>query len=151
MVGSPLGVPRSPGRLAVYRRKFESAVRRDEEDPSKFATELDTLDVRGFADAGPSARIWMVRDRLVAGHRDCELWRHLDSVPPDTLIQDIVDRCRLWESHSDAHNGYQSSPGIARDPWEVGKTTPNQWTALVMMVRAVYAAATNFGSDWKLW
>ena len=43
----------------------------------------------------------MVRDRFICGHRDCQLRRHLDSVPPDTPIQDIVDRCRMWESHSD--------------------------------------------------
>ena len=74
----------SPGRLAIYRRRFESVVRRDEEDPSKFATELETLAVRGFGNAGPGARTRVVRDRFVAGHRDCELRRHLDSVPPDT-------------------------------------------------------------------
>ena len=83
----------SPGRLAVYRRKFESMVRQDEEDPTKFATELETLAVRGFADAGPAARIRMVRDLFVAGHRDCELWRHLDNVPLDTPIWDIVAEC----------------------------------------------------------
>ena len=33
----------SPGRLAVYRRKFESAVKQDEEAPSKFATKLEIL------------------------------------------------------------------------------------------------------------
>ena len=26
---------------------------------------------------------------------------HLDGVPPDTPIRDIVDRCRVWESHSE--------------------------------------------------
>ena len=30
----------------------------------------------------------------------CALGRHLDSVSPET-IQDIVDRCRVWESHAD--------------------------------------------------
>ena len=73
--------------------------------------------------------------------------RHLDSVTPDTPIWDIADRCRVWESHSDAHCGYRSSPtstktrrgppGIARDLWEVGDTTPNRLTAPVTMVGAV--------------
>ena len=43
----------------------------------------------------------MVRDRFIMGQRDCGLRRHLDSVPPDTPIREIVDRCRVWESHSD--------------------------------------------------
>ena len=67
----------SPGRLAIYRRRFESAVQRDEEDTSKFATELETLASRGFGNAGPGARTRIVRDQFVAGHGDCELRRHL--------------------------------------------------------------------------
>ena len=43
----------------------------------------------------------MKRDRFVAGH-SCELHRHLDSVAPETPIRDIVDRCRVWESHADS-------------------------------------------------
>ena len=39
---------RSPGRLAEYRRKFEIAVRRDEDGPSVFATELETFPIRAF-------------------------------------------------------------------------------------------------------
>ena len=42
-----------------------------------------------------------VRDRFIAGHSSCELRRHLDSVPPETPIRDVVDRCRVWESHAD--------------------------------------------------
>ena len=49
-----------PERLAVYRREYETTVRRDGEDPSIFATELETLAARGFGDAGPSTRIWFV-------------------------------------------------------------------------------------------
>ena len=105
----------SPGRLAFYRRKFENAVWRDGEDPSIFATELETLAAQGFGDAGPSARIQMVRDWFVTGHRDCELRRHLDSVAPDTPIQDIVDQCRVWESHSNIHFSYQKFPAITKN------------------------------------
>ena len=36
-----------------------------------------------------------------AGHSSCELRQYLDSVPPETPIRDVVDRCRVWESHAD--------------------------------------------------
>ena len=42
----------SPGRLAVFRRQFESATRQPEMDPATFATELDILAERGFGDMG---------------------------------------------------------------------------------------------------
>ena len=85
-------------------------VRRNEEDPSVFVTELEILVARDFGDASPSARTWMVRDRFVSGHRDCALRRRLDSVPLDTPIRDIVDRCRVWESYSDIYVGYRRLP-----------------------------------------
>ena len=91
----------SPGRLAVFRRRFESATRQPEMDPATFATELEILAVRGFGDMGKRARDWMIRDRFIAAQRCCGLRRHLDGVPPDTPIRDIVDRCRMWESHSE--------------------------------------------------
>ena len=50
---------------------------------------------------GQIARLRLIRDRFIAGHYSCELQRHLDSVPPQTPIQDVVDRCRVWESHAD--------------------------------------------------
>ena len=43
----------------------------------------------------------LIRDRFIAGHSSCELRRHLDSVPPETPIWDVVDHCRVWESHAD--------------------------------------------------
>ena len=43
----------------------------------------------------------MICDRFIAGHQDSDLRRHLYSVPPVTPIRDIVDRCRVWESHTD--------------------------------------------------
>ena len=95
------------------------------------------LAARGFGDASPCAQTQMVRDRFVSGHRDCALRRHLDSVPPDTPIRDIVDWCRVWESHLDTHVGYQRLPtvtdnnresstisgGFLKVAEEVGKTT----------------------------
>ena len=38
----------SPGRLAVVRRRFESASRRPGVDPATFATQLGILAVCGF-------------------------------------------------------------------------------------------------------
>ena len=57
----------SPGRLEDYQRQFEKTVRQDGEDPSIFAIELETLAVKAFGDMGPSARIRIIRDRLIAG------------------------------------------------------------------------------------
>ena len=85
----------SPGRLAIYRRKFEDVVRQDGEDPSVFSTKLEILGTRGFGDAGPGARTRIVRDQFISRHWDCQLRCNLDSVPSDTPIQDIVDQCRV--------------------------------------------------------
>ena len=41
----------------------------------------------------------MVRDRFIDGQAECALRRHLDSLGPDTPMADIVDYCRVWESH----------------------------------------------------
>ena len=91
----------SPGRLAVFLWRFQSAIRRPEVDPATFATELGILTVRGFGDMGKRARDSMIRDRFIAAQRTCGLRRHLDGVSSDTPIRDSVDRCRVWESHSD--------------------------------------------------
>ena len=79
----------------------ESAARRPGKDPAMFATELEILAVRGFGDMGKCARNWMIRDRFIAAQQSCGLRRHLDCVPPDTPIWDIVDRCPVSESHSE--------------------------------------------------
>ena len=60
-----------------------------------------TLAVKAFGDMGQMARLRLIRDRFIAGHSNCDLRRHLDSVPPETPIRDVVDRCRVWESHAD--------------------------------------------------
>ena len=90
----------SAGRLAVFRRRFESAFRRPGMDPATFATELGIL-TRGFGDMGKPARDAMIRDKFIAGQRHCGLRRQLDGFAPDTPIGEIVDSCRVWESHSD--------------------------------------------------
>ena len=82
----------SPGRLASYRREFDKTVRKPGEDPSNFAITLETLAVKAFGDMGQTVCLRSIRDRFIAVHESCELRRHLD----------IVDRCRVWESHSDS-------------------------------------------------
>ena len=91
----------SPGRLADYRRQFERTTRKVGEDLANFATTLETLAVKAFGDMGQTARKRLIWDRFIAGHDNCDLRRHLDSVPPETPIMDVVDRCMVWESHAD--------------------------------------------------
>ena len=68
----------------------------------KFVTiALETLAVKAFGDMGQTARLRLIRDQFIAGHNSCELCRHLDSVPPEMPIQDIVNRCLVWEGHAD--------------------------------------------------
>ena len=79
------------------------------EDPSILA--LETLAIKAFGDMGQTARLRLIRDRFIAGHNSCALRRHLDSVPPETPIRDIVDRCRVWESHANSDVRRVSKPG----------------------------------------
>ena len=46
------------------------------------------------------------------GGGGCALRRHLDSVAPETPIQDIVDRRRVWENQADLkeQGGWYPSP-----------------------------------------
>ena len=71
-------------------------------DPATFATELGILALQGFEDMSERARNIMIRDRFIAGHSQCALRRQLDGFAPDTPIGEIVDSCRVWESHSDS-------------------------------------------------
>ena len=105
----------SPRRLAVFRRQFESASRHPV-DPATFATELGILAVRGFGDMGKRARDSMVRDKFIAAQRNCGLRRHLDGASSDAPIRDIVDSCRVWESHSEQESS--SDAGRAGILWE---------------------------------
>ena len=100
----------SPGRLANYRREFDKTVRKPEEDTSNFAIALETLAVKAFGNMGQTARLRLIRDRFIAGHGSCDLRRYLDCVPPDTPFRDIVDRCRVWESHADPEVRRTSKP-----------------------------------------
>ena len=82
-------------RLADYRRQFDKTTRSAGEDPSIFAIALETLAVKAFGDMGQTVRLRLIRDRFIAGHSSCELRRYLDSVPPETPIRNVVDRCRV--------------------------------------------------------
>ena len=97
----------SPGRLAEYKRQFQRAFRRPGDDPSIFAIELETLARRAFVDIDPLIQLQMIRDRFIDGQAECALHRHLDSLGPDTPMADIVDCCRVWESHIEVANKQQ--------------------------------------------
>ena len=61
---------------------------------------------RAFADIDSSIQLQMVRDRFIDGHAECALLSHLDSLGPDAPMRDIVDSCRVWESHNEAAIGW---------------------------------------------
>ena len=71
---------------------------------------LQTLAVKAFGDMGQTARLCLIRDRFIAGHSSCELRRYLDCVPLETPIRDVVDWCRVWESHADPEIRRVSKP-----------------------------------------
>ena len=91
----------SPGRLAVLRRQFAGAFRQTGLDPATFATDLGMLALQGFGDMNEQARNTMIRDKFINGQEQCALRRQLDGFAPDTPIGEIVDNCRIWESHSE--------------------------------------------------
>ena len=101
----------SPGSLAGYRWQFEKTTRSAGDDPSIFAKALETLAVKAFGDMGQTAHLRFIHDRFIAGHSSCDLRRYLDSVPPETPIRDVVDRCGVWESRADPEMRQVSKPG----------------------------------------
>ena len=85
----------------------------------------EILAVWGFEDVGLKARTRGVRDWFISGQRNCGLRCHLDNVPSDMPIWDIVDRCRVWESHTDKDrrpppgtNVGQMNPAVASNSRE---------------------------------
>ena len=82
----------------MVRWRFESAIHWPGMDPATFTTELGILVARGFGDMGKRARDAMIRDKFIAAQRHCGLWRHLDGVPPETPIWEIVDRPHQFNS-----------------------------------------------------
>ena len=73
-------------------------------DPATLATEMGVLAMQGFDNIGERARGLMIRNKLIAAHQSRALRRHLDGASAEMSIGDIVDSCRVWESH--AEDGY---------------------------------------------
>ena len=85
---------------------------------------------------GQTACLRLIRDRFIAGHSNCDLRRHLDSVSPETPIRDVVDRCRVWESHADPAVRWVSkpSPDPMNPAYAVGDADNNIETTRVAAV-----------------
>ena len=103
LVGGLAAYFQSPGRLAGQRRRFESTFRQPGLDPAMLATDLGMLAIQGFGDMKEQARDTMIRDKFIAGQGQCALRRQLDGFAQGSPIGEIVDSCRVWESHSDSN------------------------------------------------
>ena len=57
--------------------------------------------MRGFAGLNGKARDLMIGNKLTAAQRSYELRRHLDGAAEEASIGNIVDSCRIWESHAE--------------------------------------------------
>ena len=99
----------APERLAEYKRQFQRAFRHPGDDPSVFATELETLARRAFIDIDLKIQLQMVRYRFIDEQAERALRRHLDSLGPNTPMTDIVDCCRMWERHCEVEIQPQTS------------------------------------------
>ena len=110
--------------------------------PGKFRNSLRNAGCKGFWGHGTDSPTVTDSDRFIAGHSNCDLRRHLDSTPPETPIRDVVDRCRVWESHADPAVRRMSKP--APDPtypaYTVGDTDGDNEITRV-------AAVTGLNSD----
>ena len=95
----------APGCLAEYKRQFQRAFRRPGDDPSIFATELETLARRAFMDIDLKIQLRMVRDRFIDGQAERALRKHLDSLGPNTPMTDIVDTVKWKFSHEQTRTG----------------------------------------------
>ena len=97
-------VPESKGRLADFRRQGGRG------GPFHLCNHIGNPGSQAFGDIGQTSRLRIIRDHFIAGDSCCELRRHLDNVAPETPIRDIVDRCRVWESHADSDNRWVERP-----------------------------------------
>ena len=48
-------------------------------------------------------------DHFIDGQAVCALRIHLDSLGPDTPMRDLVDSCRVWDSHIEVASSRQVS------------------------------------------
>ena len=119
----------SPGRLSQRRRQFEQMTRPVGEDPAVFAIALETLARRAFVEVDPTVRLQLVRDKFITGQTQLALRRHLDSAGPDTPMVDIVDKCRVWESHAELRGRgrpeMECEPGTSRGVFHVREQVMN--------------------------
>ena len=106
------------------------------EDASIFATALETSAVKAFGDMGQTARLRLIRDRFIAGHSiavvSCGGTLIVSLRRPP--IRDVVDRCRIWESHADPAARWVSKPSpdqtypayVVGDSDSISETGPDQ-------------------------
>ena len=85
---------------------------------------------------GQTARLHLIWVRFIAGHSNCDLRRHLDSVSPETPIRDVVDRCRIWESHADPaiHRISKPNPDLTYPAYAVGDADSDNEATRVAVV-----------------
>ena len=69
------------------------------------------------------ARDLMVRNKFIAAQQSCDLHRYLDGAATEVTIGDIVDSCRVWESHAEpiaidnwCQNSVYSQPTLLKPP-----------------------------------
>ena len=147
----------SPGRLADYRRQFERTTRKVGEDPVIFGTTLETLAVKAFGDMGQTGRLRLIRDRFIAGHDNCDLRRHLDSVPPGMFSADEIQRLLIGCCTQVGGSAVRTSH-IGSDPTMcqavvaapvTGSLVSISWLNLRETVRNVFSPQkrTNGGTD----
>ena len=60
--------------------------------------------MQGFDNMGERAHGLMIRNKFIAAQPSRALRRYLDGASAEASIGDIVDSCRVWESH--AEDGY---------------------------------------------
>ena len=92
--------------------------------------------MKAFADMEQTDPLQLIRDRFIAGHNSCDLRQHLDSAPPETPIRDVVDRCRVWESHADPaiSRTRKPTPDLIYPTFTVGKKDSNNEITRVAVV-----------------
>ena len=105
-------------------------------------------------------RLQLVRDRFITGQENRALRRHLDSAEPDTPIAEIVDRCRVWESHEETNPGWLITPELNRpcansqvtdsnnnETTQVAKSFPSDYGVLAQRLCAMVQPPTPGNSD----
>ena len=84
-------------------------------------------------DIDTTIQLQMVRDHFIDGQAECALRRHLDSLGPNTPMTDIVDCCRVWESHCE----------VEIHPWTSADRRPARAICQVTEVEPAPATSTE--------